>query len=134
MCVDVVESGGLAPSFLSQLSSLALCGMSVAILKCQILVVLVRRGRAGKGDANCHCNVCCDSVQSPSLPPNLQVIQHDSIGEALHETCKLHWQPTVRFCVSQSLQLKSFVIDNNIRSMALFGHYFILSGGGRSRG
>ena len=48
MCVDVVESGGLAPSFLSQLSLLALCGMSVAILKCQILVVLVREGAGGE--------------------------------------------------------------------------------------
>ena len=63
-------------------------------------------GGGGEGDAHCHCNVRCDSVQSPSLPPNLQVIQHDSTGEALHET-KLHWQPTVKFCVPQSLQLKS---------------------------
>ena len=43
MCVDVVESG--PPSFLSQL---ALCGTSVAILKCQILVVLVREGAGGE--------------------------------------------------------------------------------------
>ena len=50
-----------------------------AILKCQIVVVL-GGGGGGEGDADCHCNVRCDSVQSPSLPPNLQVIQHDSTG------------------------------------------------------
>ena len=39
-------------------------------------------GGGWEGDADCHCSVRCDSVQSPSLPPNLQVIQHDSTGEA----------------------------------------------------
>ena len=53
---------------------------SVVVLKFSVIVLVM-----GKEMPR------CDSVQSPSLPPNSQVIQHDGTGEAPYERLHPCW-------------------------------------------
>ena len=83
VCVDVVEWW---PCSQFCITAFVACTMwhviptSVVVLKYSVIVLV--KGKEMP---------CCDSVQSPSLPPNLQVIQHDGTGEAPYERLHPCW-------------------------------------------
>ena len=91
VCVDAVESVALLPVFYHSFRFVACIVWHVIPASVLSHSQMSDCSCAGGGDADCHRNVSCDSVQSPSLPPNLQVVQHDGIGEAPYELLHPCW-------------------------------------------